>query len=74
MSVRLPAPSWQVARLCEQGRLRRVLAEYEPSNVPINALYERARRTSLAVRSFLDFVIESGAIARLDTALKANGA
>ncbi len=74
MSVRLPAPSWQVARLCEQGRLRRVLAEYEPSNVAINALYERARRTSLAVRSFLDFVIESGAIARLDTALKANGA
>lgn len=67
------APSWQVAKLCERGQLRRILAEYEPGTVPVNALYERARRSSLPVRAFLDFVIESGAIARLATESVANG-
>lgn len=59
------APSWQVAGLCERGKLRRILAEYEPSPVPVSALYERARRASLPVRAFVDFVIESGVFAQL---------
>ena len=66
------APSWQIARLIEDGRLRRILAKYEPSPVPINALYERARRTSLPVRAFLDYVVESGAIKGLAKALGSN--
>jgi len=67
------APSWQVAGLCKRGELTRILMEYEPSAVPVSALYERARRTSLTVRAFLDFVIQSGAIAELANAFGANG-
>ncbi|WP_042272852.1 LysR family transcriptional regulator [Paraburkholderia heleia] len=67
------APSWQVAGLCEQGELRRILAQYEPSPVAVSALYERARRTSLPLRAFLDFLIQSRAIVDLTDAFGVNG-
>ncbi|TAM85012.1 MAG: LysR family transcriptional regulator [Candidimonas sp.] len=63
------APSWQVAQLVEQGRLQRILADYEPHPAAINAIYERARRTSLVVHAFLDCVAESGAVGGLAKAL-----
>lgn len=53
------APSWQVARDIEQGRLLRLLAEHEPAPAPVHALFERARNVSPAVRAFLEYLIES---------------
>jgi DNA-binding transcriptional LysR family regulator len=61
------APSWQVADYIERGSLRRILQDYEPMPAPVNAVFERARRTSPSVRAFLDYLLESpqtGAIER----------
>jgi DNA-binding transcriptional LysR family regulator len=74
------APSWQVADDIECGRLRRILQDYETMPAPINAIFERTRRTSPSVRTFLEYLLEStetsplAGISRLDDALaSANG-
>ncbi len=73
------APLWEVADDIECGRLRRILQDYEPMPAPVNAIFERTRRTSPSVRAFLDYLLESpqtGAIARAchfgDALVKAN--
>ena len=53
------APSWQVAEDIERGRLLRILQDYETMPAPVNVLFERARRTSPSVRTFLDYLVES---------------
>jgi DNA-binding transcriptional LysR family regulator len=53
------APSWQVASEIAHGRLRRILQDYETTPAPVNALFERTRRTSPSLRAFLDYLLES---------------
>jgi len=47
--------SYQVHELCEQGRLRRVLHDFEPPALPVYLLYREGRRAAARVRSFVDF-------------------
>lgn len=53
------APSWQVADDLEQGRLQAILRDYEPMPAPVNAIFERTRRTSPPLRAFLDYLLAS---------------
>lgn len=47
--------SYQVHELLEQGRLRRVLPDFEPPALPVYLLYREGRRAAARVRSFVDF-------------------
>jgi DNA-binding transcriptional LysR family regulator len=55
-------PSWQAARAISEGRLARVLPQFEPPETPIHALWPPARRMSATVRAFVDHL--AGFIAR----------
>jgi DNA-binding transcriptional LysR family regulator len=48
------SPSWQVARALAEGRLVRILENFEPPETPIHALWPPARRSSAKVRAFVD--------------------
>jgi DNA-binding transcriptional LysR family regulator len=48
---------YQVQALLDDGRLKRVLREFEPDPLPIQAIYPNARLVSSNVRSFLDSLV-----------------
>ncbi|WP_084788814.1 LysR family transcriptional regulator [Bradyrhizobium sp. Cp5.3] len=51
-------PSWQVGAELAEGRLCRILGEYEPAPAPLHALYQPSRRGSAKIRAFVDFLVE----------------
>jgi len=50
--------SYQIAGHLAAGRLKRILAEYEPPPLPIHVLHCEGRRGSVKVRRFVDFLVE----------------
>ncbi|WP_118184771.1 LysR family transcriptional regulator [Paraburkholderia phosphatilytica] len=50
--------SYQVAQQLEAGRLKIVLADYEPPRLPIHVVHREGRHASRKVRAFLDLAIE----------------
>ncbi|WP_322045846.1 LysR family transcriptional regulator [Paraburkholderia sp. J67] len=52
------ALSYQVAQQLEAGQLQIVMAEYEPSPLPIHVLHREGRHATRKVRAFLDLAIE----------------
>jgi DNA-binding transcriptional LysR family regulator len=56
--------SYQVDPLVRAGKLRRVLDEFEPAPVPIQAVYPHGRHVSANVRAFMDMAV-AGLRARL---------
>jgi DNA-binding transcriptional LysR family regulator len=67
-------PRFSVADDLKEGRLVRLLAEYEPPDAAIHAAYPSGRHLSLKVRTFLDFVVrhlsDTGLIASRASAVK----
>lgn len=49
--------SYQVQRLLDDGRLRRLLVDHEPAPAPIHVVYPSARLLSTNVRAFLDWAV-----------------
>jgi len=49
--------SYQVRALLAEGRLKRILREFEPAPLPIQAIYPHARLLSSNVRSFVDWLV-----------------
>lgn len=47
--------SYQVHEQITQGRLVRVLQEFEPAAVPVHLVYREGRKAAARVRSFVDF-------------------
>ncbi|MEQ8397873.1 LysR family transcriptional regulator [Thalassobaculum sp.] len=47
--------SYQVAQEVRQGRLRILLAEHEPSPIPVHLVHLEGRRAAARVRAFVDF-------------------
>jgi LysR family transcriptional regulator for bpeEF and oprC len=52
------ALSFQVARPLREGRLKRLLPDWEGDGGPLSILYQRNRHLSAKVRAFVDFVLE----------------
>jgi DNA-binding transcriptional LysR family regulator len=50
--------SYMIAPELMAGRLEIVLAEFEPTPVPIHIMHQEGRRTSARVRAFVDFAAE----------------
>jgi DNA-binding transcriptional LysR family regulator len=50
--------SYQVAAHLAAGRLKRVLAAYEPPPVPIHVMHLEVRQAPAKVRSFVDFLVD----------------
>lgn len=50
--------AYQAAEAIEAGRLKIVLADYEPPSMPINLVYPTSRLLSAKVRAFIDLVVE----------------
>lgn len=50
--------SYQVAQELEQGKLKILLAEFEPDIVPIHILHREGRYSSAKVRQFIDLLAE----------------
>lgn len=50
------APDFILAPLVEQGRLRRILPEWDDTSLPISAMYPSRRHLSARVRSFVSFL------------------
>lgn len=50
--------SYQVAEEVRDGRLKIVLADYEPDPLPIHVVHVEGRGASAKVRSFVDFAVE----------------
>ena len=51
--------SYQIADAVRAGRLRIVLASYEPAAVPVHVVHREGRNAARKVRAFLDLAIES---------------
>ena len=49
---------YQVESLIGKGKLRRLLAEYEPAPLPIQIVYPQARLPSSNVRAFVDLAVK----------------
>lgn len=49
--------SYQVDELIAAGRLRRILAEFEPEAVPVSVAYPHSRLLSARVRAFVDWAV-----------------
>jgi len=49
--------SYQVRALLEAGKLKRVLADFEPAPLPIHAIYPSARLLSSNVRALVDWAV-----------------
>ena len=47
--------SYQVAQALQQGRLQRLLTEFESTPAPVNLLFDGRRRLPLKLRAFIDF-------------------
>jgi DNA-binding transcriptional LysR family regulator len=52
------ALSYQVAQPIADGRLKVVLADYEPPPIPVQVVHPEGRRASARVRAFVDFAVE----------------
>jgi DNA-binding transcriptional LysR family regulator len=52
------AMSYQVAAEVEAGRLRIVLAGFEPPRIPVHLVYPEGRRAAAKVRAFVDFAAQ----------------
>lgn len=50
--------SYQVADEVREGRLRIVLADFEPPPVPVQVVHIEGRKASARIRSFVDFAVE----------------
>jgi DNA-binding transcriptional LysR family regulator len=50
--------SYQVAGLLAEGRLQRVLADFEEEPLPIHVIHPEGRRAAARVRSFVDLAVE----------------
>jgi len=48
---------YQVQALLSEGRLKRVLQEFEPAPLPVQAIYPHARLLSPNVRNFVDWLV-----------------
>ncbi|MGZ5818341.1 MAG: LysR substrate-binding domain-containing protein, partial [Burkholderiaceae bacterium] len=59
--------SYQVAEQLRDKRLKTVLNEFEPAQLPVHVVHREGRHASQKVRAFLDMAIER---LRADTALK----
>ncbi len=51
--------AYQAADAIKTGRLKVVLADYEPPPMPINLVYPTSRLLSAKVRAFIDLVVEN---------------
>lgn len=51
------ALSYQVAQPVADGRLRIVLADFEPPPIPVQLVHAEGRRASARVRAFVDFAV-----------------
>lgn len=51
--------AYQAANAIKAGRLKVVLADYEPPPMPINLVYPTSRLLSAKVRAFIDMVVEN---------------
>jgi DNA-binding transcriptional LysR family regulator len=51
--------AYQAADAIKTGRLKVVLADYEPPPMPINLVYPTSRLLSAKVRAFIDMVVEN---------------
>jgi DNA-binding transcriptional LysR family regulator len=51
--------SYQVAGLLAAGQLRRILAEFEPSPIPVQLVYPAGRHLPLKTRLFIDHAVAS---------------
>lgn len=49
--------SYQVAEHLAAGRLRRVLADFEPPAIPVNMVFRPSSRRQTLVRSFVDYAV-----------------
>jgi DNA-binding transcriptional LysR family regulator len=49
--------SYMIAPELNSGRLKRVLAEYEPEPLPIHVIYQEGRKAAGRVRAFVDFAV-----------------
>ena len=58
--------SYQISAHLAAGRLKQVLADYEPPPLPIHVLHREGRQASAKVRRFVDLLVER---LRADTAL-----
>lgn len=47
--------SYQVAQALQEGRLQRLLPEFESTPAPVNLLFDGRRRLPLKLRAFIDF-------------------
>jgi DNA-binding transcriptional LysR family regulator len=52
--------AYQAAEAIKQGRLKIVLAKFEPPALPIHIVYPTSRLLSAKVRAFIDLVVETG--------------
>jgi DNA-binding transcriptional LysR family regulator len=59
--------SYQAASEIHAGRLRIVLAEFEPPPIPVHVVHTEGRRAAARVRAFVDFAVER---LRADPALR----
>jgi DNA-binding transcriptional LysR family regulator len=50
--------SYMIAPDLKAGRLRIVLADYEPAPLPIHVVYQEGRKAAARVRAFVDFMVE----------------
>jgi DNA-binding transcriptional LysR family regulator len=51
-------PSWQAEADLASGHLVRLLADYEPSPVPLHLMFQPSRLASPKIRAFVDYLIE----------------
>jgi DNA-binding transcriptional LysR family regulator len=49
--------SYQVEALLGEGKLKRVLKDFEPAFMPIHMVYPHARHVSANVRAFIDMAV-----------------
>jgi DNA-binding transcriptional LysR family regulator len=50
--------SYQVAKPLADGRLRRILTDFEPSPIPVQLVHAEGRRASASLRAFIDFAAQ----------------
>jgi len=49
--------SYQAASALKSGRLRAILAEFEPEPIPIHVIHREGKRAAARVRAFVDFAV-----------------
>ncbi len=51
--------SYQVADFVEEGKLLRILPEFEPASLPIHIVHREGRYASSKIRAFIDLLVDS---------------